>query len=281
MKTRVLVVDDSAVVRKIFSRELSRDSKIEIVGTAPDPFVARDKIVRLKPDVVILDIEMPRMDGITFLRKLMKYHPIPVIIVSSLTPSGGELALEALEAGAVEVMCKPGTAYTVGDMSVTLIEKIKAAALVKVVRRGESRAAPIKKVKKLSLTRTTNKVVAVGASTGGTQALQEILTALPRNSPATLIVQHMPEYFTRAFAERLNNISAIEVKEAEDGDTVSPGRALIAPGNRHMLHVIYTTPDEKPCPQSLLPRDLPEKTHGEHFPRRHPIRPVSLPKSMG
>ena len=180
-KIRVLVVDDSAIVRDIFTRELSRDPEIEVIGTAPDPFVARDKIVKLKPDVVTLDIEMPRMDGITFLRKLMKYYPLPVIIVSSLTPKGGELALEAMDAGAVDVMCKPGSAYTVGDMSVELIDKIKAAALVRVDKRIIS---PQKPIKSLSLLKTTNKVVAIGASTGGTQALQIVLQSLPANSPA-------------------------------------------------------------------------------------------------
>ena len=130
MPVRVLVVDDSAIVRKIFTEELSRDPEIDIIGSAPDPYVARDKIVRLKPDVITLDVEMPRMDGITFLRKLMKHFPIPVVIVSSLTPQGGELALEAMDAGALDVICKPGAAYTVGDMSVELIDKIKAAAKV-------------------------------------------------------------------------------------------------------------------------------------------------------
>jgi len=233
MAVRVLVVDDSAVVRQILSTELTRDSGLEVVGTAPDPYVARDKIVLLKPDVLTLDIEMPRMDGITFLRKLMRYHPIPVIVVSSLTPKGGELALEALDAGAVDVISKPGAAYTVGDLAVQLIDKIKAAARVDLSRKqsaSDSRAAALP-----SLTRTTNKVVAIGASTGGTQALQELLTHLPANSPGITIVQHMPEHFTRSFADRLNQLCAIEVKEARDGDSVVPGIALIAPGNRHML----------------------------------------------
>lgn len=233
---KVLVVDDSAVVRSTFMRELQRDPEIEVVGTAPDPYVARDKIVLLKPDVITLDIEMPRMDGLSFLRKLMHYFPLPVIIVSSLTPRGGKLAVEALEAGAIEVMSKPGAAYTVGDMSVELIEKIKAAAKVRVQKRdasAEVRAeAP---VARLAMTKTTNKVVAIGASTGGTQALQHVLTAMPATAPGIVIVQHMPEHFTRAFADRLNSLSAMQVKEAEDGDTVTTGRALIAPGNHHML----------------------------------------------
>jgi len=231
MRIRVLVVDDSAVVRRIFVEELSRDPGVEVLATAPDPYVARDKIVQLKPDVVTLDIEMPRMDGVTFLRKLMRYHPLPVVVVSSLTPAASRLAIEALEAGAVDVMCKPGAAYTVGDMSVELIEKIKAAAVVDVKRRSVKRERPAR----LSLSRTTNKVVAIGASTGGTQALEHVLAAFPRNAPGTMVVQHMPEHFTRTFAERLNRFCAADVKEAADGDAVVTGRVLIAPGNRHML----------------------------------------------
>jgi two-component system, chemotaxis family, protein-glutamate methylesterase/glutaminase len=234
MAIRVLVVDDSAVVRQILSAELARDPEIEVVGTAPDPYVARDKIVFLKPDVLTLDIEMPRMDGLTFLKKLMRHYPLPVIVVSSLTPRGGELALEALDSGALEVLCKPGASYTVGDMSVELIDKIKAAAAADMSRR-RFQAPEIPQIAAGALTRTTNKVVAIGASTGGTQALQAILTRLPANSPGIIIVQHMPEHFTHSFAERLNQLSAIEVREAQDGDSVVPGKALIAPGNKHML----------------------------------------------
>ncbi len=230
-RTRVLVVDDSAVVREILKRELSLDPSIEVVGSAPDPFSARDMIVELKPDVLTLDIEMPRMDGLTFLRKLMRFHPMPVIVVSSLTPKGGELALEAMEAGAVEVLCKPGAAYSVGEAALELADKIKAAAQARVVPRSASVSAPTR----LSMTRTTHRIVAVGASTGGTQALQDVLTALPADAPGIAIVQHMPEHFTRAFADRLNSLCAMEVKEAEDGDTLAPGRVLIAPGNRHMV----------------------------------------------
>jgi two-component system chemotaxis response regulator CheB len=233
-KIRVLVVDDSAVVREIFSRELSRDPEIEVVGTAPDPFVARDKIVLLKPDVITLDIEMPRMDGITFLKKLMKYYPLPVIIVSSLTAKGGQLALEAIDAGAVEVMSKPGASYTVGDMSVALRDKIKAAVQVDVSKKRRE-TGPVRQATRLSMTRITDKVLAIGASTGGTQALQQLLASMPSNCPGTVIVQHMPEHFTRSFADRLNELCAMNVKEAEDGDTVEPGMVLIAPGNFHML----------------------------------------------
>jgi len=233
-RIRVLVVDDSAVVRDVFSRELARDPDIEVVGAVPDPYVARDEIVRLAPDVVTLDVEMPRMDGLTFLRKLMRHYPLPVIIVSSLTTKGGAMALEALDIGAVDVMCKPGAAYAVGDMSIQLREKIKAAALVR-VRKREGPESPTGASPRLSLARTTQAVIAIGASTGGTQALQTVLTALPPNTPGIVVVQHMPEHFTRSFAERLNSLCAMEVKEAEDGDSVSPGRILIAPGNRHML----------------------------------------------
>jgi len=235
MPIKVLIVDDSAVVRNIFSKELSVDPEIEIIGTAPDPYVARDKIVHLNPDVVTLDIEMPRMDGITFLRKLMKHYPLPVIVVSSLTPQGSELALEALQEGAVEVMCKPGPSYSVGDMSLNLIEKIKAAACINIKEVLAKRLSLPSKTSTLSLTRTTNKIVAIGASTGGTQALEYILTAMPSNAPSLAIVQHMPENFTKIFAKRLNEISALEVKEAEQNDRLIPGRALIAPGNKHML----------------------------------------------
>jgi len=236
MPVKVLIVDDSAVVRNIFTKELSYDPEIEVVGTAPDPYVARDRIVKLKPDVITLDIEMPRMDGLTFLRKLMKHYPIPTIVVSSLTAKGGDLALEALNEGAVEVMCKPGTAYTVGDMALTLTEKIKAAAKVNLKDTVRENTLDDRSVgKKLSLSRTTNKVIAIGASTGGTQAIQSILTSMPVNSPGIVIVQHMPERFTKSFADRLDTICDIQVKEAEDSDRVIPGRALIAPGNMHML----------------------------------------------
>ncbi|MCC7265376.1 MAG: chemotaxis response regulator protein-glutamate methylesterase [Candidatus Latescibacteria bacterium] len=233
MTIRVLIIDDSAVVRQIFSQELARDREIEVVGTAPDPYVGRDKIVQLKPDVVTLDVEMPRMDGITFLRKLMKHYPLPVIVVSSLTAHGGDMAMEALEAGAVEVMCKPGAAYTVGDMSQELIAKIKAVARVQVQRTNGATAAAAPA--RLALTHTTDKVVAIGASTGGTEALRAVLERFPAEAPGTVVVQHMPEHFTRSFADRLNTLCAMEVKEAEDGDHVIPGRVLIAPGNQHMV----------------------------------------------
>jgi len=226
MKVRVLVVDDSAVVRQILTREFSKDKDIEVVGTAPDPYVARDKIVQLKPDVITLDVEMPRMDGVTFLRKLMKHHPIPVIIVSSLTAAGSELAMEALNCGAVDVMCKPGTAYSVGDMSEILIQKIKAAAMVDMKKRAdmirERASMSTEPPKRLAMTKTTNKIIAIGASTGGTEAIKDVLVSFPAGAPGTVIVQHMPEYFTKSFAERLNSTCEINVKEAENGDRVIP-----------------------------------------------------------
>ena len=229
MTVRVLVVDDSPVIREMLQRNLSRDPGIEVVGTAPDPYVARDKIVALKPDVVSLDIEMPRMDGITFLRKLMSYYPLPVVILSSLTPKGGALAVEALEAGAFDVMSKTRSADGDDDIYAELIAKLKAAAAVKPASRSESSRA------RLAMSRAATKIVAVGASTGGTVALMDLLSAMPADAPAFVIVQHMPKHFTRAFADRLDDICGIEVKEAENGDAVAPGRALIAPGDFHTL----------------------------------------------
>lgn len=234
-KIKVLVVDDSAIVRKIFAEELSRFKDIEVVGTAPDPYVARDKILLLKPQVITLDIEMPRMDGLTFLRKLMAHYPLPVIIVSSLTPKGGKLAMEAIESGAVDVVAKPGSAYTVGDMSGQLAEKIRAAALVRVTKRGPGHAQFQKPEPIKALAQTTNKIIAIGASTGGTEALKAVLTKMPPNSPGIVVVQHMPANFTTAFADRLNGLCSIDVSEARNDDTVVPGKALIAPGNFHMI----------------------------------------------
>jgi len=235
-RIKVLIVDDSAIVRKIFSEELSKFPDIEVAGTAPDPYVARDKIVKLNPDVITLDIEMPKMDGLTFLKKLMRYYPLPVIIVSSLTPKGGKLTLEAMDIGAVEVIAKPGGSYTVGDMSTQLAEKIRAASWVKIAKKDPGnqpasvRSGPIR-----ALSKTSNKVIAIGASTGGTEALKNVLSRMPSNSPGIVAVQHMPAKFTTAFADRLNDICQIRVKEARNNDSVNPGSALIAPGNYHMI----------------------------------------------
>ena len=235
-KIKVLIVDDSAIVRKVFSQELSKYPDIEIVGTAPDPFVARDKILKLKPDVITLDVEMPRMDGVTFLRKLMKYYPIPVIIVSSLTQKGGKLTLEALDIGAVDVIAKPGGSFSVGDMSSQLLGKIRAASKVRMSRENKNSRPDSEKVEPMkALAETSHKIIAIGASTGGTEALKEVLSKMPVNSPGILVVQHMPAKFTTAFAERLDGLCQIRVREAKDGDSVNPGTALIAPGNLHMI----------------------------------------------
>ncbi len=232
---KVLIVDDSAIVRKIFAQELSKHADIVVVGSAPDPYAARDKVVQLKPDVITLDIEMPRMDGLSFLRKLMKYHPVATIIVSSLTAANSEMALEAMEYGAVDVLAKPGGAYSVGDMSIQLVEKIRAAACVSVSARAGVHESSVAEVPVAALKRSTHKVIAMGASTGGTEALKSVLMQMPANTPGMVIVQHMPPRFTTTFANRLNELCAMEIREAKDGDSVVPGTALIAPGNFHMV----------------------------------------------
>jgi two-component system chemotaxis response regulator CheB len=238
MSIKVLIVDDSAMVRKILTQELSKDPEIEVVGAAPDPFIGRDKIVELNPDVLILDIEMPRMDGLTFLEKLMKHKPMPVIIVSSLAKKGCDVALRALELGAAEVMSKPGESYSVGDMSEQLAEKIKAVSKINpanLVAKINLSSVSSNIQKSSSMIKTTNKIIAIGASTGGTEALKEVLTSLPGNMPPIVIVQHMPQHFTKSFADRLNTLCSLEVKEAENGDIAAPGKVLIAPGNKHMV----------------------------------------------
>jgi len=237
MAIKVLIIDDSAMIRKVFSTELDKDPDIEVVGTAPDPIVGRDKIVQLRPDVITLDIEMPRMDGLTFLEKLMTHYPMPVVVVSSLAQKGGDVALKAIELGAVEIIAKPGSAYSVGDMSEQLIEKVKAAATVKVFKspaKSSSLTHASGNVVNALSVKTTNKIIAIGASTGGTEALREVISRFPPNSPPIVVVQHMPQNFTKAFAERLNQICQVEVKEAEDEDYLAIGKVLIAPGNKHM-----------------------------------------------
>ena len=233
----VLIVDDSAVVRKVLSTELSRAPDIRVVGTATDAYVARDKIVSLHPDVITLDVEMPRMDGLTFLGKLMQYHPLPVVVISSLTQSGSEAALRALELGAVEVIAKPSAAHAVaGEIPGILADKIRAAATARFVRREAQAAAPEAGLERPpALLHTTHKILAIGASTGGTEAIKDLLVDLPADTPGTVIVQHMPERFTAAFAARLNQICPMEVGEAAHNQMVVPGLALIAPGNRHMV----------------------------------------------
>jgi two-component system chemotaxis response regulator CheB len=234
-KIKVLVVDDSAIVRKVLTDTLSTEPDIEIVGTAPDPFVARDKILSLNPDVVTLDIEMPRMDGVTFLRKLMHYHPMPVIVISSLGVASGRAALEALAAGAIDVLAKPGGPQSVGELSLGLASKIRTAKVAKVRRIPPkvSTTPPTRFVAEQSF--PASSVIAIGASTGGTEAIQAILSELPENSPGIVITQHIPAVFSRSFANRLNELCTVRVREAENGDRVEPGLVLVAPGNFHML----------------------------------------------
>ncbi|DAB39257.1 MAG TPA: chemotaxis response regulator protein-glutamate methylesterase [Sulfuricurvum kujiense] len=234
MAIRVLIVDDSATARAVLREILESDPSIEVVATASDAFVARDKIVELKPDVVCLDVEMPRMDGITFLKRLMHYMPIPVIMVSSLTQNGARTTLEALEAGAVDFVGKPHSHIYDGveTMREELLAKIKVASRVRVRQRS---LESIQQANTTSLAETTNKILAIGASTGGTEALKDVLMGLPRNAPGTIIVQHMPSNFTGPFAERLNGLCAMEVREAKNGDSITPGVALIAPGDYHMV----------------------------------------------
>lgn len=245
-KVKVLIVDDSAVVRQTMKDVLESDPHIEVIAVAQDPFVAAEKIRKVVPDVITLDVEMPRMDGITFLKKIMSQHPIPVVICSSLAGSGSETALKALEYGAVEILEKPrlGTKQFLEESKVRICDVIRAAASVPTKRLSE-RPAPVApkltadvildKPTSKAMVQTTEKVVVVGASTGGTEALRVFLEALPLDSPGILVVQHMPEHFTAAFAQRLNGICKVTIKEAEDNDTVIPGRVLIAPGNHHLL----------------------------------------------
>lgn len=246
-KIKVLIVDDSAIVRQTLSAILEQDPEIEVMGTASDPFYAANKIKTEVPDVITLDIEMPRMDGLTFLKKIMSQHPIPVVIISSLTVTGTETAIRALEYGAVDIITKPqlDTKSFIEESKIRICDVVKAAANSRVRRKVQvkeiavqpkySADAVIPPVQSKSMIQTTEIVVAVGASTGGTEAIKDFLTALPHDVPGIVIVQHMPEKFTKSFAERLNEICKISVKEAENGDSVIRGRALIAPGNFHML----------------------------------------------
>ncbi len=238
---KVLIIDDSAMVRQSLKMAIETASDMKVIGVAPDPYVAKDLILRDKPDVLTLDIEMPRMDGLTFLTKIMKYFPIPTVIVSSLSAEGSDVSIEALERGAVEVISKPGTAYSLGEITPMLLDKIRASSKVDIAKHIErlkamSKFKKQKQPKKQSsaLVATTNKILAIGASTGGTQALETVLTSLPFNIPGTVIVQHMPAGFTKSFAERLNDACPFTVKEAVDGDSIQQGTVLIAPGNYHM-----------------------------------------------
>ncbi len=233
---RVLVVDDSAVVRRILFDALSQHADIEVVGTATDPFVARERIFQLQPDVITLDIEMPRMDGIAFLSKLMRHLPIPVVVVSTLTPENSERALRALSLGAVEVFAKPASAPVVQDVIDDLARAVRAAAGASVAKLLES-AAPSTGTARPALDTgdAAHKIIALGASTGGTQALERVLRQFPADAPGTVIVQHLPEFCSSAFAKRLDAACAIRVQEACDGDFIVPGLALIAPSGKHLV----------------------------------------------
>lgn len=249
-KVKVLVVDDSALVRQVLSSIIEADERFELIGAATDPYNAVQKIKDQLPDVITLDIEMPRMDGLTFLRTLMRQHPLPVVIISSLTQQGADTAIKALELGAVEIIAKPQVNLKsfFEDEAKRIANSIMAASKAKLNRKTtlpssfETRVEPkysadviISKPNNKSMDKTTEKVVMVGASTGGTEAIRVFLQALPYDAPGIVIVQHMPEHFTASFARRLNEICRITVKEAEDNDTVIRGRALIAPGNYHLL----------------------------------------------
>jgi two-component system, chemotaxis family, protein-glutamate methylesterase/glutaminase len=234
---RVLVVDDSAVVRRVLSEALSEAPGIEVVGTAADPYAAREKIAALRPDVLTLDVEMPRMDGLTFLEKLMAAHPMPVVVVSSLTPASSAMALRALQLGAIGVVCKPGSQFSIPDVARDVVHQVRAAALAKVKPLGQrpQRVVQAALPKATDSLVTTRKILAIGASTGGPRAIEDVLTQLPPAGPGTVVVQHMPAQFTGEFAKRLNSLCAMRVAEATDGEEVLSGKALIAPGGRHLL----------------------------------------------
>lgn len=247
-KIKVLIVDDSAVVRQVLENIFSSDDELEIVGTASDPYMAATKLKQVVPDVITLDVEMPRMDGLTFLKKIMSQHPIPTVIISTLTAKGTKTAIKALEYGAVEIVTKPKIDLKefFDEQRIRLIDIVKAASHAKlkrktfteklVVRKANSADAVIPKgPPTTSMVETTDKIVVVGASTGGTEALRIFLEGMPMDCPPILIVQHMPEMFTKQFADRLNDLCELTVKEAEEGDSVIRGRALICPGNNHML----------------------------------------------
>jgi two-component system, chemotaxis family, protein-glutamate methylesterase/glutaminase len=254
-KIKVLIVDDSAVVRQTMKTILESDPAIEVMGHAQDPYVAATKINIMVPDVIILDVEMPRMDGITFLQKIMTQHPIPVVMCSTLTTAGSDTALMAMEYGAVEIITKPKveTKQFLEESRIRICDAVKAAALSNVKKLSYKRSNAIRTSNKVSpkltadvvlsapsrsnqaMPQTTDKVILVGASTGGTEALRTFLEELPEDAPGVVIVQHMPEAFTKAFSARLNNLCQMTVKEAENNDSVVRGQALIAPGNKHTL----------------------------------------------
>ncbi|MDH5381411.1 MAG: chemotaxis response regulator protein-glutamate methylesterase, partial [Cyclobacteriaceae bacterium] len=248
---KILIVDDSALVRQTLQEIFESDPDLTVIDTASDPYVAVKKMREHVPDVITLDIEMPKMDGLTFLQKLIAQHPIPVVIISTLTEQGGDMAIRALEYGAVEVITKPklNTRQLLEDARIRLCDIIKAAADAKIARKStqqnnttvrsiekkHSADVIIQKPEGKKIFQTTDRIIAIGASTGGTEALRVLLEGMPLNSDGIVIVQHMPEIFTRQFAQRLNQLCQITVKEAEDGDSVLKGQALIAPGNMHMM----------------------------------------------
>jgi two-component system chemotaxis response regulator CheB len=238
-RSKVLIVDDSALMRQLLSQILDSDPELKVVGTAGDPFVARDKIKSLNPDVLTLDIEMPRMDGLTFLEKLMRGHPMPVVMISSLTDKGADTTLRALSLGAFDYVSKPKLDVSNGtiEQADEILAKVKAAARSKVRRAHASAPAPVATTGRNYQFSATHKVVAIGASTGGTEALKDLLMPLPADFPGIVIVQHMPEAFTHQFAERLNSLCKIRVKEAQDADRILPGHALLAPGGHQMAVV--------------------------------------------
>ena len=239
-RTRVLVVDDSALMRQIITEILSNDPEIEVVGTAADPFAAKDKILKLNPDVLTLDVEMPRMDGLSFLEKLMVGRPMPVVMLSSLTEKGCQTTLRALELGAIDFITKPKLDVVSGMEAICeeIVDKVKHAAKAKIIRRKSANERPVyegtKPIPSNALITSTHKVIAIGGSTGGTEALLEVLAAFPPDSPGVVAVIHMPEGFTKSYAQRLDRHCQICVKQAEDGDRILPGHALIAAGNFHM-----------------------------------------------
>ncbi len=235
-RIKVLVVDDSALAREMLSKGLSRDPEIEVVGTAQDVYAARDKIVFKKPDVLTLDVEMPKMDGVDFLRKLMPQYPLPVVMVSALTAPGAQITLEALELGAVDFVLKPSSSFgnRLEEMLSELSQKIKVAAFVDVSGYKARSPIPSGSRRRRHLVGGTDKILAIGASTGGTVALRQLIEEFPPNIPGTLIVQHMPPKFTKMFADRLNEKAKVSVYEAKDGDRVTAGQVLIAPGGQHM-----------------------------------------------
>lgn len=234
---RILIVDDSALIRAHLKQQLSTVDGVEIVGLAPDPYVAREILLKESPDMVLLDIEMPRMDGLTFLRKIMKFKPTPTLVISSVTPKGSGTALACLEAGALDVLCKPSSAYSIEELQdqiVRWIEEVARQGSERLARRQASIAEIPETPASSSGIATTNRLVAIGASAGGPETLRQLLAALPRSAPGIAIVQHMGPAFLAQMAERLNAESKIEVKLAENGDAVIPGRALLAPGDKHM-----------------------------------------------